>query len=290
MDTEKYKALLTAIDEGSLSAAAEKLGYTPSGISRMIAALEQQNGFALLKRGHGGVFPTEECVLMLPTIRQLIAAGENCRQLSAQIRGTDIGTVTVGTAYNAYYMWLAKVIADFQKLYPGISVQIKNGYSSQLLDMLHQKQLDICFISQREGEHGWMPICRDPMMALLSENHPMTKLTEFPIEYFESEPYITTYPGMDVDSARVFAKCGIRPNTQITTTDSIATCSMVEAGLGVTMNNRINAISWKGRIKALPLFPPQTVEIGIAHDNEPAPAAKKFLEFIVPHLDEITNE
>ncbi|MBP1557568.1 MAG: LysR family transcriptional regulator, partial [Oscillospiraceae bacterium] len=65
MDLEKYKALLTAIDEGSLSAAAKKLDYTPSGISRMITALEEENGFRLLKRKHEGVIPTEECNLML---------------------------------------------------------------------------------------------------------------------------------------------------------------------------------------------------------------------------------
>ena len=35
MDTEKCRALLCTIETGSLSAAAERLGYTPSGISRM---------------------------------------------------------------------------------------------------------------------------------------------------------------------------------------------------------------------------------------------------------------
>lgn len=287
MDIEKYKALLTAIDEGSITSAAKKLSYTPSGISRMIAALEEENGFRLLERRHDGVFPTEECELMLGSIRRLTSAGESLRQLSFQIRGSDIGVVTVGTAYNAYYMWLAKLTAEFKSLYPNISIQLKNGFSSQLAELLNSRQLDICFISKREGGHEWIPVCSDPMMALLSENHPLTRLESFPVEYFESEPYITTYPGMDVDSARAFARCGIRPNTQVTTTDSNATCSMVEAGLGITMNNRINALSWRGRIKALPLVPEQMVEIGVAFEKEPAPAAKKFLEFIKPRLGEL---
>ncbi len=287
MDTEKYKALLTAIDEGSITAAAKSLDYTASGISRMIAVLEEENGFRLLNRGHDGVCPTEECRLILPSVRRMVAAGESLRQLSSQIRGSDIGTVTVGTAYNAYYIWLAEMIAEFQTVYPNISIQLKNGFSSQLASMLGQKQLDICFISKREGEHGWISLGKDPMMALMAENHPMTKLERFPIEYFESEPYITTYPGMDVDSARVLAKCKIRPNTQLATSDSIATCSMVEAGLGITMNNRLNAVSWRGRIKALPLVPEQTVEIGIAFEKEPAPAAKRFLEFITPKLGKL---
>ena len=40
MDTEKCRALLAVLEAGSLSAAAEKLDYTPSGLSRMMAALE----------------------------------------------------------------------------------------------------------------------------------------------------------------------------------------------------------------------------------------------------------
>lgn len=52
MDTEKCRALLAVLEAGSLSAAAEKLDYTPSGLSRMMAALEQELGFPLLSRSH----------------------------------------------------------------------------------------------------------------------------------------------------------------------------------------------------------------------------------------------
>ena len=39
MDTQKYHALLRAIELGSFSAAAEELGYTPSGIRQMAEAV-----------------------------------------------------------------------------------------------------------------------------------------------------------------------------------------------------------------------------------------------------------
>ena len=42
MDTERINALMCTIGEGSLTAAAEKLGYTTSGVSRMMAALEEE--------------------------------------------------------------------------------------------------------------------------------------------------------------------------------------------------------------------------------------------------------
>ena len=42
MDTEKLRVLVSAVESGSLTAAAEHLGYTPSGVSRIIAALEEE--------------------------------------------------------------------------------------------------------------------------------------------------------------------------------------------------------------------------------------------------------
>ena len=55
METIKGKALLMAADLGSMTAAAEALGYTQSGITRMISSLEEEIGFPLLSRGKAGV-------------------------------------------------------------------------------------------------------------------------------------------------------------------------------------------------------------------------------------------
>lgn len=50
MELDRYRALVCAIETGSLSAAAEALQYTPSGVSRMVAALEEETGVPLLLR------------------------------------------------------------------------------------------------------------------------------------------------------------------------------------------------------------------------------------------------
>ena len=55
MDTERWKIILTAIDKGSLCEAGEVLGYTVSGVSRSVAALEKELGFSLLYRSKRGV-------------------------------------------------------------------------------------------------------------------------------------------------------------------------------------------------------------------------------------------
>ncbi len=42
MNTEKLQALITVLEQGSLTAAAERLHFTTSGVSRAIAALEEE--------------------------------------------------------------------------------------------------------------------------------------------------------------------------------------------------------------------------------------------------------
>ena len=87
MDTEKCAALLCALETGSLSAAAQRLGYTVSGMSRMVLSMEAELGFRLLRRSRTGVMPTRECELLLPCLRSMAGMDENLRQLSAGIRG-----------------------------------------------------------------------------------------------------------------------------------------------------------------------------------------------------------
>ncbi|WP_239639858.1 LysR family transcriptional regulator [Megasphaera sp. BL7] len=60
MNTEKCRLLLQVIQAGSFSSAAERLGYTPSGVMRSIASLEKEIGFPLLGRTAQGIYLTRE--------------------------------------------------------------------------------------------------------------------------------------------------------------------------------------------------------------------------------------
>ena len=48
MDTKKTRALLLSLEKGSLTAAAEELGYTQSGLTHMMNSLEDETGLRLL--------------------------------------------------------------------------------------------------------------------------------------------------------------------------------------------------------------------------------------------------
>lgn len=287
MELERYRALLCAIEKGSLSAAGEEMGYTPSAISRMMTSLEAEHGFPLLVRRREGVTPTASCEAMLGSIRELVFAGEKLEQLSARIRGADTGTVTIGLAYHTWYSWLSRVAEDFCREYPGIRIRYSSAYTMELVRQLEAREVDICIISRRSGDHGWIPLCRDPLMAMIPPEHPLAKGDAVPLDAFRKEPFIEMYSGIETDNAIVFARYGIEPNISYTIADVHAAYSMVEAGLGISMNNALNSRLWAGNVKFLPLDPPQMVEIGIATAPSISPAAQRFLEFARPYFAEL---
>ncbi len=279
MDLDKYRILLKVIENGSISGTAEECGYTISGVSRMIQALEKEQGFPLLYRSHGGVTPTGECERLLPHIRELLFREKIILEISDEIRSAGSGTISIGIAHSQYYSWIAQRANEFQKLHSGVKFEFLAGYSSELLEKLNEHQLDVCLISERDGTELWFPIGAEEFVAWLPGSHPMAGEAAVPLRFFEKESYIDIFEGADIDNARLFARYGIRPNVTMSAEDSFSVYSMVEAGLGVSLNHRGNCSKWTGDVAVLPLNPPEHVTVGLATTGVHSPLVDAFWKF-----------
>ncbi|MDO4399409.1 MAG: LysR family transcriptional regulator [Coriobacteriia bacterium] len=286
MDSAKCTALLKALELGNLSAAADALGYTPSGISRMMASLEQELGFPLLIRSKSGVSPTPDCVRLMPAFTELAAAGRTLEETAAHIRGAEVGTVRMGTAYPQFYGVLAGILADFGGEHPRIRVELSLANSTPLARQLESHAIDLCLISRREGNFDWEPLLQDEHVALVSAQHPLADAPALPITRFAEDDFIEVYPGEESDNSRLLARHGITPNTRFTVIDTQAAHELVAANLGITLMNNLYAKDLEGRIRILPLDPPASVEIGIASAAEAIqpPSVRAFTAFALPRL------
>ena len=282
MDAAKCEIFLRALDRGSLSRAAEELGYTPSGISRSIAALEDELGFSLLVRSRAGVVPTENGQRMIPLFRQFLYWNEQCQQVSAEIRGIDKGTITIGANYSLSYHWLPGILARFEEEHPNIHVQILEGCGRDLHNFLEERRVDFCISAYQKGPWDWLPLQDDELAAWLPADHPLAGLEAFPLTAFNDQPFILTLPGRNTDTEQLLVRNGLKPHIKYTTVDSFAAYSMVQAGLGLSINNVLMAKSWNGRVKILPLDPPQILHLGILVPNlrDASPAARKCIECV----------
>ncbi|MBS6376402.1 MAG: hypothetical protein KH441_06485 [Clostridium sp.] len=91
-----------------------------------------------------------------------------------------------------------------------------------------------------------------------------------------------SYPEEDTDNARYFKKHNIHVNIKYSVNDIYAAYCLVEAGLGITLINRLITGDWKGSVRVLPVRPAEWIPIGIISSPNQAmtPAACELLDFI----------
>ena len=246
----------------------------------MMAALEADLGFTLLKRSRGGVRPTRECERMMPLFRRLADDYALARETADSILGIETGEIYVGTPYPVFFRPLSQLISDFCSKYPGVHVGIIEGMSSELVDMVAQRKADFCIISKRDGDFDFIPVTDDPLIALVSSDHPLKQKGFVTPEDLAREPFIMMHPEVDTDCSRYLEQNGIVPDIRFTCSDTLAAYHMVEAKLGITLENSIYTSLFSGNVTALPLRPQCTIPIGIAipPGEQQSPAAKRFIE------------
>ena len=279
MDTEKCRTLLKIIENGSFSKAAEQLGYTPSGINRMIKSLEKETGFPLFSRNAQGVCLTPDGQRLLPVFRELVHWQDHLKALCADIRGLDTGHLTIGTYYSTAACWLPNIIQAYQTNWPGIQIDLCEGGNHDLTQRLEEHQLDCCFFSEYTDSCDWIPLQHDELVAWLPQNHPLAKNSSFPLEALNDIPFIQPLPSQNTDLEQLLAAHHLTPRIRFTTSDNYTAYSMVAAGLGISLNNALMTRGWTGPVVTLPFDPPQYITLGIALPSlaQASPALKKFI-------------
>lgn len=287
MDPVKCEAFLAAAELGSLTAASESLGYTQSGVTRMISALENELGFPLLLRSKKGVSLTENGRSILPLCRDLVHASGSLEQMGAELRSMVKGTLTIGCYYSISAHLLPEILKRYRALYPGVRIRMQEGGNREMNHWLSERSVDLCIGAEpRRKDCDWIPIFQDEIVVWLPKDHPLADQKVFPIKQLEHEAFIHTQPGQDTDLDRLLEKLKLHPDTAFSTRDAFTTYNMVATGLGVSFNQRLISRKWSGDVAELPFDPPQYVSLGLMLPSllEASPAARKFIELVKTDL------
>lgn len=282
METARLKAFLAAADCGSLTLAAEQLGYTPSGISQLVKALEEEMGFPLLRRSNRGVSLTREGRQLLPTVRALLRQEEHLQQLAADMQGLSTGHLTVASYSSIAAHWLPRVIHEFEQDFPRISIQILEGIRSQVVDWLDQYEADLAFVSDVEEEAlTWWPLADVPIVVLVPPGHRLAEQTSCTLKECGSEPFIFSDSGRVGSGMKLLREAGVEPRVKFSTLEDYAAISMIANGLGICITNELILENLDMDLVRLPLEPPRHITMGLAVRDwqQTSPAARKFCQY-----------
>jgi DNA-binding transcriptional LysR family regulator len=119
--------LIAVIDAGSFSAAANRLGQTPSGISRAISRLESQLGMTLMNRTTRRLDLTEEGRWLLARARKILSDLQDTEDQLAARLSQPSGLVRVNAATPVLDHLIAPLVADFMDAYPLVRLELMGG-------------------------------------------------------------------------------------------------------------------------------------------------------------------
>lgn len=290
MNIRKYEAFIRAIEKGSLSKAAEELGYTQSGISHMMHSLEDEVGFSLLVRTSSGIVPNTEAKQLLPIIRQLLNTNESLEQHIAKIKGADVGRIRVAAFSSVAIYWLPSIISAFQKDYPDVEIQIIEGGANEIDTMMENREVDLC-IYTGGGTRGfeWIPLCRDGLLGVFPGDHPLTKVNAVPVGAFEKEQFIMPMKGYDYEVHHILDQLDDYPNIRFSACNDYAIISMVTEGLGVSILPELVLRNYRNCAVTKRLDPPQyrTVGMGVPQLRTVSPVTHNFMRYITSYVKDV---
>lgn len=278
MDIKRYEAFVAAVDAGSMSGAAKQLGYTPSGIIRLVNALEGELGFPVLVRRSTGVEATAEGARMLPIFREMTRLDEQARQTSARIRGLAEGELTIGCLSTLSSYWLPPVIKRYRERFPNVRVNVVGGSNARQFELLDEGAIDCCLCHGPAERHEWVFLGRQEIVVWAQRGSQLTRHGEVLLAELDGAPFIMTNPDDDSLFQELMYSRGIEPDIKFTTSGWSTTYAMVEAGLGASVCADGIAERLAGGVIALPLSPERYLDFGIALPGGTSPAVEEFVE------------
>ncbi len=273
MDVKKLAVIVDAILLGSFNKAAEKYAYTPSALSHIADAVEDELGVQIIKRNYHGVTLTKAGEELFPHLQKLISQAENVRKIAKSLYEQE-QTLTIGCYASISKTLLPEIIRSFQQAYPNVRVHVAvDGDVSEM----KRKNADVFFVEEHESEGmKFLPVYRDDYVAVVLEGQfPNRKVLR--IEDFQDKPFI-----LQDDSNVVNAVEGKLNNVmQVLSDDNATAISMVTKGFGSAILPALSVKNLTKGLKLIQLQPTITRTLGIAYDDEAKnPAMKPFFHFI----------
>ena len=293
MSLQKYTALLKTVELGSISLAAEQMGYTQPAVSRMIADLEKEWNVELLRRSRAGLEISSVCLRLLPILRAIQSNNEELNFTVAEFHGAYTGLVRVGIFTSVADMWIPKLLKSFQQQYPNIEFDLINIPSyAEIEDCIRRGKVDCGFVSlPTSSDLHTHFLMRDELVAVLPPDHPLADAPVFPVRQLENAPFIKLHETADFEVTHFLDRTSYKPTMRYEVSSDHTLLSMVECGLGISITHSLIADNPRYHVVCKRFDQGQSRDIGIATAKNVrlTGATQLFVAHVCAQICTITN-
>lgn len=279
------QVFVSVVDSGSQSAAADQLDLSRPVVSRYLAELEEWAGARLLHRTTRKLSLTAAGAEMLPRCRQMLELVTDMKNVVAIPEDAPQGLLRITVSTSFGQAQLAAAVADYVKLYPGVTVdmllldRVVNLVEERIdLAIRISKELDPNLIARR------LTVCRSVVCAssaYLREHGKPTQPEQLALHNCLTHSYYGSVWLLERDNEPV----NVAVKGNISANDATSLVQATLAGAGVTLLPTFLAAPFirSGQLQALlPEYHPQEFGVfGVYASRKHMPATlRTMLDFL----------
>jgi LysR family nitrogen assimilation transcriptional regulator len=154
MDVRQLRYFAAIIEEGSITAAAARLGVAQPALSLHVKNMEEQLDTALLLRSQSGVQPTDAGVLLLQRARAILKDFDRALDEVQSHGKQPSGTVRIGLPATIGSILAVPLVVQCRALYPNVRIVVAEAMSGFVREWLMDGHIDLAVVYSPVREAG----------------------------------------------------------------------------------------------------------------------------------------
>jgi len=298
MELRHLRYFQAVAEELSLSKAARRLHIAQPALSRAVKELEEKIGAVLMLRNRRTVSLTEAGAVLLHEIGILFQRVDDAVKKVQRTANGEEGELRVGYIGPPTQAFLGRLLAEFRKRYPRVSVILEERTPERVWEMVARGRLEIGLTRPVLAQHAHglhtTVLRREPFHCVLPADHPLAKKRTVPWRALAGEQLVilARREGVGLHDAILTACQRAKFTPRFAHTPSVihTVLSYVEAGAGIGIIPDSVAIVGAGAPLAFrPLVPVQAIELVMVWaDACTSPAASAFRSLVAEWLKKRT--
>lgn len=289
---QRLLLLASVARHGTMTQAAQAVGYSVSAISQQIRKLEQETGLPLVQRHSRGIILTDAGEAVVRHAEKIQGQMNALQSSLDDIAGLRAGTLRMGTFPTVGSSLLPLAISRFRAEHPGVDLSVRSFRRAALLSMLYDRQISMSLLWDYQWSRLELPeldlklLIEDPTDVVVSATHPLADRETVSVAELLDESWVVRADNHPMHEIIVSAanQVGFEPKVAYEANDYQEVQAMVAVGVGISLIPRLALTVLRNDVRIIPLsgeVPRRRVLLGRMNDIRPTGAELAMTSMLV---------